>query len=361
MADYLKKFARILIEYSLKIKSKEKVIISGCVEAIPLIEQLYIQVLQKGAYPFLRLVPNNLGELFYQYAKKHHLLYLPEINLFEAKKADAVITIQSSTNTKALTSVNPEKPATYIKTMKPIKDIILKKGRWVLTLYPTQAYAQDAEMSLQEFTEFVYKALFVDKKDPVKAWYDLRDYQEKIIKRLKGADRIRILDDDTDLTLSVKNRIFINSCGLYNMPSGEIFTGPIETSANGYIKFSFPACNLGREIEGVYLEFKEGKVVKESATKNEQFLRTMLDMDKGARYPGEFAFGLNYGITKHIKNILFDEKIGGTIHLALGSSYKETGGKNKSALHWDFIKDLRKKGEVYVNDKLFMKKGKIIQ
>lgn len=360
MNNYYKKFAEILVNYSLEIKAKEKVIITGTIAAEPLIEEVYILLLKKGAYPFLRIGLNNGEELFYRYAQNHHFDYVSDISLSETEKADGFVRIMSSTNTKSLSTIDPMKQAKLVKTNKPLSDIMLKKNRWILTLFPTAAYAQDAEMGFEEFKEFTAKALFIDKSDPVKEWEKLKSKQAKVIDKLKGANKIRIVSDDTDLSLAVKGRKFVNSCGYLNMPSGEIYTGPIETSAAGYIKFSFPACYSGREVEGVYLEFNNGKVIKSTADKNEQFLHSMIDIDEGAKYIGEFAFGLNYGIQKFIKNILFDEKIGGTIHLALGNSYSETGGKNKSALHWDFIKDLRKTGEVYVDDKLFLKRGKIL-
>ncbi len=266
----------------------------------------------------------------------------------------------SSVNTRELTNIDAVKQAKLSKTLRPLSDIILKKDRWILALYPTQAYAQDAEMPLAEFEDFVANAVKITEKDPVKEWQKVFDYQEKIVKALTNADKVHIKGYDTDLTLSVIGRKFINSYGVANMPSGEVFTGPIENSANGKIYYEFPACTNGNEVSGVRLEFKAGRVVKASAEKNEGFLLKMLEMDKGSRYLGEFAFGLNYSIQKFIKNILFDEKIGGTIHLALGNSYPETGGKNKSGLHWDMIKDLRNEGEVRINGKPVFKKGKFI-
>ncbi|HOK40494.1 MAG TPA: aminopeptidase [bacterium] len=357
--EYLVKFANLLINYCLAVKEKEIISISGPVAAIPLIEQIYIQLLKQNAYPLVRLNFDNQEELFFKYAKKYQLENLPEIILNEAKKIDGIIRIMGSSNTKGLSEIEPEKQAKYSKTMEPVKEEMINKNRWVLTLYPTQSYAQDAEMSLESFQEFVVSALFLDKKDPIKEWQKIEVRQEKIVKFLNKADNIKIISNDTNLTLSVKGRKFMNSCGKVNMPSGEVFTGPIENSANGYIKFSFPACYAGREVDGVYLEFENGKVIKAKADKNEDFLLTLLNTDVGSKYLGEFAFGTNYGIKRFIKNILFDEKIGGSIHLAIGSSYPQTGGKNKSAIHWDFIKDFRTSGEVYVDDRLFLKKGKI--
>ncbi|HPG29170.1 MAG TPA: aminopeptidase, partial [bacterium] len=310
--------------------------------------------------PFTHISLNDQQDLFFAYCNETHLTYLPEINLYEAKNADASINILCSVNTKSLSAVDPSKQALFRKTRKPISEITLKKNRWVLALYPTEGYAQDAEMSLSNFEKFVVNAVKINKPDPVKEWKKVWDYQEKVINKLEGSDKVHIVGNKTDLSFSIKGRKFINSSGYFNMPSGEVYTGPVENSVNGKICFEFPACMSGIEVAGISLEFKNGKVINADAEKNKDFLIKMLDMDKGARYLGEFAFGLNYSIQKFIKNILFDEKIGGTIHLAVGNGYPETGAKNKSALHWDMIKDLRKEGEVKIDGRTVFKKGKFI-
>jgi len=356
----LNSYAKLLIEYSLKVKKNEQIGIYGTIEASPLIEQLYIELLKLGAYPFPRIALNNQSELLFKYGSEEQLMYLPEITVFETKKLSGEINLLSSPNTKSLTNVDAGRQASFRKARKPLSDIVLKKDRWILALYPTDGYAQDAEMSLSEFEDFVADAVKIKFKNPIAEWRKVENYQNKIVARLKNSDSVRILGERTDLTLSVKNRKFINSCGVYNMPSGEVFTSPIENSAEGHIYYEFPACTSGNEVSGVYLEFKNGKVIKATAEKNETFLIKMLEIDKGAKFLGEFAFGLNYGIQKFTKNILFDEKIGGTIHLALGNSYPETGGQNKSALHWDMIKDLRSIGEVRINGKTVLKKGRFI-
>ena len=319
-----------------------------------------MEILKLGAHPFTRLSLDNQNELFFNNCADEHLTHLDEMILFEAKKMDCRIRLMSSINTRELTGIDPSRQAILSKTMRPIMNTILKKDRWVLAMYPTQAYAQDAEMPLSKFEEFIASAVKITSANPVKEWKKVFDFQEKVIKSLAKADEIHILGEKTDLKLSVKGRKFINSCGKANMPSGEVFTGPVENSANGEIYFEFPACTGGYEVSGIVLKFKNGKVVDASAKKNEEFLLKMIDMDKGARYLGEFAFGLNYTIQKFTKNILFDEKIGGTIHLALGNSYPETAAKNKSGLHWDMIKDLRETGEVKVNGRTAFKKGKFI-
>jgi aminopeptidase len=215
-------------------------------------------------------------------------------------------------------------------------------------------------MSLEEYADFVYRACFAHKKDPVAEWKKLAVFQRKVIRYLKGRKKVNITGPDTDLELGIAGRPFINCEGKRNFPDGEVFTGPQERAVNGHISYSFPAAYGGREVDGVRLRFEKGEVVELSAEKNEAFLSRMIGMDAGAKRVGEFAFALNPGIQRFTKNILFDEKIGGTVHLALGKGYPESGSKNDSALHWDMICDLRKKGEVHVDGRLFQKNGKLM-
>jgi aminopeptidase len=234
---------------------------------------------------------------------------------------------------------------------------------WCLTLYPTEAYAQDADMSLADFTEFVYGACFLNDADPAESWRALGRRQQFYVDWLAGKERVHIVGPETDLRLSIKGRTFRNSDGRRNFPSGEFFTSPVEDSAEGTIRYTIPSAVNGRLVRDVRLRFAHGRVVEATAAQGEAYLREMLAMDEGAGLLGEFAFGNNAGIQRGIRNILFDEKIGGTVHLALGNSYPETGGKNISALHWDMICDLRAAaggGEVYVDDTLFLKDGRLV-
>jgi aminopeptidase len=256
--------------------------------------------------------------------------------------------------------LDPSLQARMAKASRPLKNKLLKK-KWTLTLFPTHAYAQDAEMSLSDFEDFVYSATFSDEDKPVKAWESLKRKQDKLISKLEGAEQVEVIGPGTQLTMSIKGRTFINSAGTHNMPSGEVFTGPVEDSVEGEIQYDYPVVNQGREIDGIRLVFRKGKVVDASATKNEDFLLRMLEMDPGAKRIGELGIGTNFKIQRFIKTILFDEKIGGTVHLALGASYPETGGKNKSALHWDMIKDLRKGGELRVDGKVIQKDGQFLK
>lgn len=349
--------AKILVRYSIEARKSETIGVSGDVPAEPLIVAVYEELLRAGAFPVVRMSPAGLSELFFKRGKPYHFTTLTPYQRAYARCVDATITIFAQSNTRALSNTDPRKQAILSRTMKPVSNVLRQKP-WVLTLFPTDAYAQDAEMSLREFEDFVYGATFADEDNPIAAWKVLKREQDRLISKLCGADEIYIVGPETDIKLSVKNRKFINSDGHHNMPSGEIFAAPLENSAEGYIKFDYPACYSGREIDGVRLVFRQGVVVEATAKKNEKFLLAMLDTDRGARRLGELGIGTNRKIQRFTKNILFDEKIGGTVHLALGKSPLEAGGKNNSALHWDMIKDLRKGGALYVDGRVFQKDGR---
>lgn len=351
--------ARILVRYSLDARKGQSVGVSGSTPAQPLIEAIYEELLEVGSFPVVRMTPDALTHTLLTRGKAHHFTTLTSFERAYARTVDATIRIYSQENTRALSSSDPRRQMQLTRTMKPVMDVLRRKP-WVLTLFPTHAYAQDGEMSLAEYEDFVYAATFADEANPVAAWKALHRRQQRLIKRLRGAEKVRIVGEDTDLRMSVKGRVFINSDGHHNMPSGEIFTGPVEPSVEGHIRYDFPVCNAGREIDGIRLVFRKGRVVEAHADKNEDFLNTMLETDSGARRVGELGIGTNERIQRFTKTILFDEKIGGTVHLALGRSYAETGGRNASALHWDMIKDLRKGGAIYVDGKLFQKDGRFV-
>jgi aminopeptidase len=349
--------ARLLVRYSIAARARQTVGVSGDSAAEPLLTAVYEELLKAGAHPAVRMTPRGASDLLFRYGKPHHFTEVTAYHRAYARTVDATIRVHSDSNTRELSGADPRKQAALAKANRPLMNVLLAKP-WTLTLFPTAAYAQDAEMSLRDFEDFVYGAMMVDESDPIGAWKSLGKRQERLIAGLRRADSVRIVGPDTDLRMSVKGRRFISSDGHHNMPSGEIFTGPVEDSVEGHIRYDFPVCHSGREIDGIRLVFRAGKVVEASAEKNEKFLLTMLDMDDGARRVGELGIGTNTRIQRFAKNILFDEKIGGTIHLALGKSYPETGGRNKSALHWDMIKDLRKGGSLYVNGRLFQKNGR---
>ncbi|MFO7677248.1 MAG: aminopeptidase [Thermoplasmatota archaeon] len=361
----LEKFADILVNHSLELKNNDLFIISATPVATPLVKEVYIKAVQVGAHPCIRIGLEGLAEQYYKYASEKQLKYVSPLSKYEIETVDARLAIISTENTKSMTHVDPKKQAVSSTAHQQIHNIFLQRAakkelRWCVTQYPTNAAAQDAEMSLEEYEEFIFKAGQLYSKNPVAHWQKVSKDQEKIKKMLEKKTVLRVVTKDTDLMVNVKGRKWINCHGKENFPDGEIFTGPIEKSAQGHISFSFPAVYGGREVDDIKLWFENGKVVKNKASKGEKFLNTMLDMDKGSRYIGEFAFGTNYGIKTYTKNTLFDEKIGGTIHIAVGSGYPETGSKNISSLHWDMMCDLRKKGEVYADGELIYKNGKFL-
>jgi aminopeptidase len=355
--------AHILVDYSVNVQPGEFVRIEGSPEGSPLILAVYQRVLERGGHPWLRLSLDEAAEVFFKVATDEQLDYIPSVMRQLIEEIDADIGIWTEINTKALTHVDPAKQSRARAARRPLSERYLERAarkelRWTGTVHPTHAFAQDAEMSLREFEDFVYAAALVHEPDPIAAWQAISKQQQKLIDWLADKEQVRLVGPDTDLTLSIKGRSWENCDGRVNFPDGEIFTGPIEDSANGHVAFTYPACYGGHEVEGVRIWFEDGKAVKATATKNEEFLLAMLDTDEGARYLGEFAFGTNQGVQRFTKNILFDEKIGGTVHMALGTGYPETGSQNRSAIHWDMICDLRQGGEVWVDGVLFARDGK---
>jgi aminopeptidase len=357
----LQKLARVLVDYSVEVREGEQVAVFGEVGAEPLIRALYTRLLQVGAVPVLQVQLPGMQELFFEHAGEVHYKSIPSIRRFVAEEADAEIGIKAPSNTRALANVDPARQRALAELNKPLSEIMLEKNRWVLTLFPTEALAQEANMGLAAYEEFAFGAMGLNEDDPVRYWQEKSREQARLKERLEEAREIRLVGPGTDLTLSVEGRKFVNSAGRRNMPCGEVFTGPIEDSANGHVYFGVPAAIGGREVAGVSLRFREGKVVKAGAEKGEEYLRSLLDTDAGARYLGEIGIGTNYGIGRASANVLFDEKLGGTVHLAIGRSYKETGGKNDSSVHTDLVCDLREGGELYADGELIQKNGRFLE
>jgi len=347
----IKRLADILVNYSIKIKPGAIIEISCGPEAKDLAVECHNLVLKKGGLPRVKVALPEIGYWYYKLADKNQLEAFPKISMMEAENTDGHISIGAEYNTKEFSNIDPKKMMTRSKVTRKISDFIVDQDNWVICEYPTNALAQDAEMSLPEFEDFCFGATNLD-------WAKESKKQDKIQKLLEKTEKVRIIGEETDLTFSIKGKNAVKCDGKRNMPDGEVFTEPVKHSVNGHIRYSFPAIKGGKEVDGIRLWFKNGKVVKAAAEKNEDYLKTMIKMDEGSSYIGEFGIGVNFGIKRFIKEILFDEKIGGTIHLALGRAYKETGGENKSALHWDMIKDLRKNGELYFDGKLVQKHGK---
>ena len=362
MADgRIGKLARVLVDYSVEAGEGDQVVVFGEVGAQPLITALYARLLEVGAFPMLQVGLPGVQETFFENAQDIHYEKIPSIRRFVSEEADAEIGIRAPSNTRALANVDPQKQQALARLNKPLSEIMLQRDRWVLTLFPTEALAQEANMGLAEYEEFAFEAMGLNEDDPVRYWEDKSREQDRLKDRLEEARDIRIVGPGTDLTLSVEGRTFINSAGRRNMPCGEVFTGPIEDSANGTVFFGVPAAIAGREISGARLRFEEGKVVEASAERGEEFLMSLLDADPGARYLGELGIGTNYGIRRASANVLFDEKLGGTVHLAIGRSYTETGGQNESSVHTDLVCDLRDGGELYADGELIQENGRFLE
>jgi aminopeptidase len=357
------KVAEVMVNYSVAVKPNDLVLIRMLDPlAEPLALEVQKHVLMAGGNPIFLMAPSRAAEVFFRYASDEQLDWLNPMQKWLWENVDVMISLIADANTKELTHVDPARLSRAQKARAPITKTFMNRQatgelRWTLTQYPTQSAAQDAEMSLSEYEDFVYGACMVHLQDPAAYWREVSQEQERLVNWLVGKDQIQVKGENIDLTLSVKGRKFINADGKKNFPDGEIFTGPVENSVNGWARFTYPAIYNGREVDGVELIFEDGKAVKATATKGEDFLNAILNTDSGARYLGEFAIGTNEGVKQFTRNILFDEKMGGTMHMALGASYPDTGAKNESAVHWDMICDMRSGAEIYVDGELFYKNG----
>jgi aminopeptidase len=361
----LLKHADILVNYSTDIQPGDRVVIEATTAAEPMLEALIERILQRGGYPYLLTQLPRQEAIFYKYAQEAQLVQTPEFHMMAYENFEARIRLHSLTDTTQLNNVPPEKQAWFAKARAPILEAQMRRGpsrdfKWCTTLFPTQAYADEAGMTFEEYQDFVYSAIRADTDDPVSHWEQVRRDQAHYVSLFEGKKDVRLRGPNVDLTLSIDGRKFRNSCGLYNMPDGEIFTGPVENSVKGWVRFTYPTVHDGRVVENVELDFVDGRVLNAKATRNHDFLLKMLDSDQGARYIGEFAIGLNFGIRRFTGNILFDEKIGGSFHMALGAGYPETGSQNKSRIHWDMICDMREDSEILVDGEVVYKDGQFI-
>jgi aminopeptidase len=349
-------FADLLAGYCLDVQPDQQVLVRSTTLAAPLLLELQRAILERDAWCFLRVELPGEAAAFYEHAREHHLDNYPPLAYEEAKRIQATVGIQAPDDVRALAAVDPERMARAARARRDVREQMLKK-RWCSTLWPTPANAALAGMELGEFAQFVASALFLDRPDPVGGWTELHRFQAALIDRLAPARQIRIEAEGTELTLDVSRRAWVNSDGRRNMPSGEVFTGPHESSATGRIRFTVPSSPAGVDVRGVELEFRDGEVMSATAEHGEEYLRRALATDDGARRLGEVGIGTNYGIDRAIGAILFDEKIGGTVHVALGRSYPETGGTNMSALHWDLICDLREGGRLTADGQVIQENG----
>ena len=361
----IENLAKILVHYSTKVKENDNVMIRGFpLEPIatPLITEIYREVLKAGGHPHISIDLEDIRYIFLTEAFEHQLLQPDFVAKKVAEEFDVDIRIGSDTNTRRLTTVKPESWRLFAQAYTDINETWSRRSasgdlRWVVSRFPTPAYAQDADMSLTEFSDFFYHCSFADVEAPLAQWGKMQANQARLIKWLDGKQHVRISGKGIDLEMSIEGRNFISCHGRANVPDGEIYTGPVEDSVNGTVKFSFPCIWSGIEVDGVELVFEKGKVIKASAAKNEEFLLATLKTDEGAQRLGEFGIGTNDQIKRFTKNMLFDEKIGGTIHLALGNGYPLSGSVNKSTIHWDMLCDMREGGQIMVDGELFYDSG----
>lgn len=354
------KFASLLVHYCTEVAPGDNVMLNIESPALPVARALVREVLRSDATPVLRVTYPEWTYDLVDLATEDFFDRKPEIDHAEIERTQAWIRVNAPTNKRQLQGVDKQRITRLGKRNKQVLEHRLENTRWVGSLFPTDAGAQDAGMSLDEYERFVFGAMYLFEDDPVAKWNELEQFQARLIERLAKASEVRIAGEDTDLTLSVEGRTWVNSNGRKNMPSGEVFTGPIESSARGTVRFHVPSSVNGSLVENVLLRFEDGKVVDAEAARGEDLLHAQLDTDAGSRYLGELGIGTNYEIQMPTLNTLFDEKIGGTVHLALGRSYTETGGVNESSLHWDLICDLRRGGSMWLDGELFQQNGEFL-
>ena len=360
------KYAKVLVEYSTGVKKNDLVVIRATSsEAQPLIKEIYKQVLLKGANPVVRISVDGLSETFIKYATDEQLEFIDPMSELEYEKADVLISIGAPTNTKSMAKADSQKMAKRSAATRELSNKMLKRSadgalKWVIADFPTNALAQEARMSLDDYTEFLINACYLNLDDPVAKWKEIDKEQQRLADYLNKTIKLHIIGEETDITFDTTGRKWLNCSGQCNFPDGEIYTSPVEDSANGTIYFDFPQIYRGNEAQKVRLRLENGKVVEATAEKGEDYFLNMINMDEGAKFVGEIAIGTNTMIQEITGNILFDEKIGGAIHMALGASYPEAGGKNQSGLHWDLIKNMKNGSEIYADDVLIYKDGKFV-
>ncbi len=363
----IERLAALLLDYSLELGEGDVLMIEAFDVAAPLVLALHRHAIARGANPYAQVTLDGLDEIFVEEASDEQLSFVSDIQRKEVEAVDAVVTVWGRTNTRAFTRLDPARQALLLKGRRTLRNRLWERidagdASWVGTLMPTNAHAQDAGMSLSEFEDFVFGACHVHgDEDAAAHWRGISHELTARADELARARELRIVGPDTDLKLVVGGRRWQAADGRLNMPDGEVFTSPVEDGTEGEVRFTLPAIFNGRAVEDVRLRFEAGRVVHAEAARGQDYLRSLLDMDDGARVLGEAAFGLNYEIDRFTGDILFDEKIGGTMHLALGSSFRHLGGRNDSGLHWDLICDLRREGEVYADGELIWRAGAFLE
>jgi aminopeptidase len=361
----IERLADVVVNYSLPLSEGDTVLIQGPALAEELLVELVRAAIRAGAIPRVRASVQGTDEAYLTRASDEQLDHLPQWSLDEMGSVDARISVVGAWNTRELTGVDPAKIARRSRAAQPLMAQFMERSasgdlRWCVTAAPCEAFAQDAGMSLDAYADFVYRAGWLHTSDPVGAWKTYATRLSALAEKLATVKTLRVLADGTDLTVGVEGRSWMASKGRHNFPDGEVFTGPVETATNGEVRFSFPAVMGGREVEDVRLRFEDGRVVQSEAASGEDYLRQMLAMDDGASILGEFAIGTNYAVDTFTRQILFDEKIGGTCHMALGAGYPETGSSNVSGLHWDMVCDLRSGAEIHADGEPVFRDGEFL-
>jgi len=361
----VERLAKILVGYSTEVKEGEIVAIDGESAAAPLLLAVYEEVLKAGANPIVNVALDGQAAAYYKHASDAQLEWISPVSEWALEKADVRIAVGASTNTRELSEVPPERQSRRQSATGELLGRALERAakgefRWVYTLFPTNAYAAEAEMSLVDYEDFYYAACLADNGDPLTAWQEASAETKRLAEWIEGHEEVRVTAPGTDVKLGIAGRTFVPSEGRHNMPDGEFFTGPVEDSVEGEVTFHLPASVGGREVAGVRLRFEAGKVVDAGAERGEEFLIQLLDTDEGARRLGELGIGTNYAIDRGTREVLLDEKLGGTVHMAVGKSYPETGGVNESAVHTDLVCDLRQGGKLEVDGTVMQEDGKFV-
>ena len=365
MDPRLKKLARLLVEYSVRMKPTDKVFIVADEVATPWMAAVLEEALKTGAHVETRITSDALGEIRLKRSSKEQLLQAAEIPLLINRTADVILTAWGSRNTRINSNVPSDQLKYASQGGREAHQLFMARLgsgdlRWCGTQFPTEADAQEASMSLTEYEDFVYGAGLLDAEDPVSEWKRISADQERWVKWLDSKSELHFVSEGTDLRVNVAGRKWINCDGRLNFPDGEVFTSPVEDGIDGHITFSFPGIYAGKEVEGIRLEVEKGLIVKATASKGEDLLHALMETDDGAKRFGEVAIGTNYGIAKFTRNMLFDEKIGGTVHMAIGDSMPDAGGLNRSGIHWDMLCDMRQGGRILADGILFHENGRFL-
>jgi len=359
------KMAEVLVNYSTEMKKGDKVYISGSDITMPLLKELFRSSLKVGAYSQVHVECDGISEIMLKEGSDEQITYESPISRYIVENYDVLIHVHGGYNLKALSNIDPVKKQLAAQGRKEIVRIYMERAakkelRWCTCQFPTHSSAQEAGMSLDEYEDFVYRACFLDKDNPIKAWKGLHHNQVAICRYLETKKSLRIVSKDTDISCFIEGRRWINGSGKENFPCGEVFSAPHKRSIEGRIRFSYPGIYWGQEIENIRLTVERGKIIEARADKGEELLNTLLGTDEGSRYFGEIGIGTNFGIEKFTKNMLFDEKVGGTIHLAVGAAYPECGGENVSSIHWDMLCDMKEEGKIFADGELIYEKGKFL-